>query len=168
MNKFDSVKKDLQQLVTETIDCLAPSQEIEKIGGRTFQEWKNTCRIIQRQMQEEILRVAVVGAIKSGKSTFVNSLFKDDYLKRGAGVVTSIVTRIRRGPYLKANLYFKSWDDVNRELAQALKLFPKHDWETENRHFDIRRQDDRGRRQAARLDPVQRLHWAAGKDRLDW
>ena len=89
------------------------------------------------------MRVAVVGAIKSGKSTFVNSLFKDDYLKRGAGVVTSIVTRIRCGPYLKANLQFKSWDDVNAEIAQALTLFPQNEWESDDRQFDIRRKGDR-------------------------
>ncbi len=143
MNKFESVKIELQQLLSDTLGCLTPSQEIDQIGGSTFREWQSACRRIQRQMHEEILRVAVVGAIKSGKSTFVNSMLKDDYLKRGAGVVTSIVTRIRRGPYLKANLHFKSWDDINAEIAQALTLFPQNDWETEDRQFDIRRQGDR-------------------------
>jgi len=143
MNKFENAKLELQQLLTETLDCLAPGPEIDRISGSTFREWHSTCQRIQKQVAEEILRVAVVGAIKSGKSTFVNSLFKDDYLKRGAGVVTSIVTRIRRGPYLKANLYFKSWDDVNAEIAQALTLFPHHEWEPEDRQFDIRRQHDR-------------------------
>ena len=94
-------------------------------------------------MDEEIIRVAVVGAIKSGKSTFVNSLFKADYLNRGAGVVTSIVTRIRQGPYLKAKLYFKSWDEVNEEMSRALTLFPAHAWESEEAQFDIRREGDR-------------------------
>ena len=143
MNKFENAKMELQQLLTETLNCLAPSQAIDQIGDGTFKEWRSTCQNIQQQMDEEILRVAVVGAIKSGKSTFVNSLFKDDYLKRGAGVVTSIVTRIRRGPYLKANLHFKSWDEVNTELVQALALFPQHEWGSEDRQFDIRRQSDR-------------------------
>jgi len=143
MNKFANAKIELRQLLTETLDCLTPGQEIDRIAGSTFKDWQNACQRIQKQMDEETLRVAVVGAIKSGKSTFVNSLFKDDYLKRGAGVVTSIVTRIRRGPYLKANLRFKSWDDVNAEIAQALTLFPQHEWEQEDRQFDIRRQGDR-------------------------
>ena len=143
MNKIENAKIELQQLLTETRDCLASNQEIDRISGNRFKEWQSACERIQKQMDEEILRVAVVGAIKSGKSTFVNSLFKDDYLKRGAGVVTSIVTRIRRGPYLKANLHFKSWDDVNAEIAQALTLFPQHEWEPEDRQFDIRRQGDR-------------------------
>ena len=143
MNKFENAKIELQTLLIDILDCLSPNQEIDRIGGSLFKEWKKACQRIQKQMDEEILRVAVVGAIKSGKSTFVNSLFKDDYLKRGAGVITSIVTRIRRGPYLKANLHFKSWDDVNAEIAQALTLFPQHEWQEEDRQFDIRRQGDR-------------------------
>jgi len=143
MNIFENAKIELQQVLTETLNCLTPSQEIDRISGSSFKEWQSACQRIQKQMDEEMLRVAVVGAIKSGKSTFVNSLFKDDYLKRGAGVVTSIVTRIRRGPYLKANLHFKSWDDVNAEIAQALTLFPQHEWESEESQFDIRRKGDR-------------------------
>ena len=78
------------------------------------------------QLSEEIIRVAVVGPIKSGKSTFTNSVLKGDYLKRGAGVVTSIVTRVRRGKILVAKLFFKSWDEVNAEVDQARKLEAKH------------------------------------------
>jgi GTPase SAR1 family protein len=109
----------------------------------SFKEWETICQAIKKQLDEEIIRVAVVGAIKSGKSTFVNSLFKADYLNRGAGVVTSIVTRIRQGPYLKAKLYFKSWDEVNEEMSRALTLFPTHAWESEESQFDIRREGDR-------------------------
>ena len=68
--------------------------------------------------------MAVVGPIKSGKSTFLNSLLKGDFLKRGAGVVTSIVTRVRSGERLKATLYYKSWEEVNEDMEQALVLFP--------------------------------------------
>jgi hypothetical protein len=84
-----------------------------------------------------------VGTIKSGKSTFINSLFKGDYLKRGAGVVTSIITRVRSGKQLNAKLLFKSWDEVNSEIDQALVLFPSGDWRTQKNRFDIRRTGER-------------------------
>jgi GTPase SAR1 family protein len=87
--------------------------------------------------------VAVVGPIKSGKSTFLNSILKGDYLKRGAGVVTSIVTRVRSGDRLSAHLYFKSWDEVNAEMEQALVLFPN------NSKFDIRNEAERHQIQQA-------------------
>ncbi len=143
MTTFHSVKEDLQRLCTDISTYLGSARELPGIGVASFEEWETICRAIKKQMDEEIIRVAVVGAIKSGKSTFVNSLLKADYLNRGAGVVTSIVTRIRRGPYLKAKLYFKSWDEVNKEISQALILFPVHAWESEETQFDIRREGDR-------------------------
>ena len=140
---FNSVKDELQQICTDISTYLLSARNLPDIGQTSFGEWETTCRTVNKQMDEEIIRVAVVGAIKSGKSTFVNSLFKADYLNRGAGVVTSIVTRIRRGPYLKAKLYFKSWDEVNDEMSRALTLFPAHAWESEEDRFDIRREGDR-------------------------
>ncbi len=92
---------------------------------------------------EHVVRIAVVGAIKSGKSTLVNAMLRDDYLKRGAGVVTSIVTRVRRGEKLKAKLFFKSWDEVNDDIKAALVLFPSDEWREPDSNFDIRRSQDR-------------------------
>ncbi|MDX2448286.1 MAG: dynamin family protein [Desulfobacterales bacterium] len=143
MTSFHSHKEDLQQLCTDMSTYLGSASELQGVGVAPFKEWEMICQAIKKQLDEEIVRVAVVGAIKSGKSTFVNSLFKADYLNRGAGVVTSIVTRVRQGPYLKAKLYFKSWDDVNEEISGALTLFPAHAWESEETQFDIRREGDR-------------------------
>ena len=108
-----------------------------------YRQWEQTSNSIARHILDQVVRVAVVGAIKSGKSTFVNSLLAYDYLKRGAGVVTSIVTRIRQGEQLKARLFLKSWNEVNDELNQALILFPTNEWRTEKIGFDIRRDKDR-------------------------
>ena len=81
--------------------------------------------------------------IKSGKSTFLNSIFKGEYVKRGAGVITSIVTRVRRGEHLRAKLFFKSWDEINAEMEQALVLFPSANWRSVDRRFDIRQSKER-------------------------
>lgn len=143
MDIFQSVKDDLQQLNQEMASFLTQTRQLEGLWDSGMDEWERICSGIASQMAEDVIRVAVVGPIKSGKSTFVNSLFKADYLKRGAGVVTSIVTRIRRGPYLKASLYFKSWDEVNSEIEQALTLFPGRDARFDTERFDIRREKDR-------------------------
>ena len=122
-------------------------RQVESVLGSTtsaFPLWEQTCDNIERQLKDHVMRIAVVGAIKSGKSTLVNALLRNDYLKRGAGVVTSIVTRIRQGEDLRARLYFKSWDEVNADIQQALVLFPSEQWQTENQSFDIRRSKDRG------------------------
>jgi hypothetical protein len=44
---------------------------------------------------------------------------------------------------LKAILYFKSWDEVNSEIEQALTLFPDHETPVGKDPFDIRRERDR-------------------------
>ena len=149
MLSFQSLKTELQQVNRETTASLERVMGFPGMPADTFQSWREICETIHRQVTEDVIRVAVVGAIKSGKSTFVNSLFKEDYLKRGAGVVTSIVTRARSGPYLKATLYFKSWDEINADMQQALALFPSSRWQTSDDQFDIRRETDRQELEAA-------------------
>ncbi len=143
MGNYHSIKEELLRV---NQDILKLFQEAKMITGKTdnsFSDWEATCDKIHKQLSEEIIRVAVVGPIKSGKSTFTNSVLKGDYLKRGAGVVTSIVTRVRRGKILVAKLFFKSWDEVNAEIDQALVLFPSLNWRTESDKFDIRRKKER-------------------------
>jgi GTPase SAR1 family protein len=138
MDTFDAVRHKILG-ISEDLDLLLKKiQTIPQMEGRVFSTWEELCSRIGRQISEETLRVAVVGPIKSGKSTFINSLLGGDYLKRGAGVVTSIVTRIRRGQGLKAILYFKSWDDVNADILQALTFFPAEQWRKDGVSFDIR------------------------------
>ncbi|MFO7708920.1 MAG: dynamin family protein [Desulfobacterales bacterium] len=132
---------------------------IPGLSGYRFAEWERTCADLPGQLNEDTVRVAVVGAIKSGKSTFLNSLLKGDFLKRGAGVVTSIVTRVRSGERLKATLFFKSWAEVNTDMQQALVLFPDLNWRSTQERFDIRREPERTGLQRAlqSLDGGQRI-----------
>jgi uncharacterized protein YjgD (DUF1641 family) len=143
MDIFQSFKEDLQRINQGMASFLAELEHLPDLSDAGVDEWRHICFAIEKQMAEDVIRVAVVGPIKSGKSTFINSIFMSDYLKRGAGVVTSIVTRIRSGPYLKATLYFKSWDEVNSEIEQALTLFPGREAPSGKNRFDIRREKDR-------------------------
>jgi GTPase SAR1 family protein len=143
MDLYSSLKQELLQLNQDILFLLNRAKKIPGMSDDSFIKWDRTCSDIHRQISEEIVRVAVVGAIKSGKSTFVNSLLNGDYLKRGAGVVTSIVTKIQKGEKLSAKLFLKSWDEVNSELQQALVLFPSFKWPSENKSIDIRRNKDR-------------------------
>ena len=149
MNLYSSLKQELLQLNQDILFLLNNAKKIPGMSDDSFVKWSRTCSDIHRQISEEIIRVAVVGAIKSGKSTFVNSLLDGDYLKRGAGVVTSIVTKIRNGKKLSAKLFLKSWDEVNSELQQALVLFPSFQWPSENKSIDIQRNEDRTELQKA-------------------
>lgn len=104
------------------------------------------CRSLPAQIRSGLVRVAVVGAIKSGKSTCINALVGDEILKRGAGVVTAMVTRIRHGEKKRAVVFLKSWDDVNQTLRRTLMLFPENQIPREGvspERFDLRRKTDR-------------------------
>ena len=95
MNTYNSIKRDLLKISEDISSLFSDAKSIPGMSDNSFAVWEKTNAGINKQLSEEIIRVAVVGPIKSGKSTFINSLFKGEYLKRGAGVVTSIVTRVR-------------------------------------------------------------------------
>ena len=144
MENYSSIRDEILNISHDISDIIDVATSISGDRNSVFKDWSRTCDNVNDQISKEILRIAVVGAIKSGKSTFVNSLLQDDYLKRGAGIVTSIVTRIRKGMSgPKATLYFKSWDEVNNDIEQAMVLLPEIHPPDETDRFDIRRQKDR-------------------------
>ena len=139
-NELKSTILDINQ------DLRSIIQKAGAIGGLSrdpLEVWKDTTNRVQRQLAEEMIRVAVVGSIKSGKSTLVNSLFGGDYVKRGAGVVTSIVTRIQPGDGMQARLEFKTWEEINAEMNHASVLFLAGGSDMPEENFDITREKDR-------------------------
>ncbi|MDA8403657.1 MAG: dynamin family protein [Desulfobacteraceae bacterium] len=143
MSVYEGLKAELLEINQKVTGLLARINAMPGTSRHSFSSWEHICQCIEHQLSEEVLRVAVIGAIKSGKSTLINSLFSGDYLKRGAGVVTSMVTRTRRGEKLAARLFFKSWDEVNADIESALVLFPTLEWRSCKDPFDIRRESDR-------------------------
>jgi guanylate kinase len=143
MDLYNNTREAILGACRQTYSLIEQCEALLGDHANSFDQWKQACAHIEKQLLEHVVRIAVVGAIKSGKSTLVNALLRDDYLKRGAGVVTSIVTRIRRGENLAANLYLKTWDEINAEIESALVLFPSDEWQSPDRNFDIRRTQDR-------------------------
>jgi len=143
MDTYTSLKEELLRINQDVYSLFSKAESVPGMTEHSFADWEETCSGINKQIAEEIIRVAVVGTIKSGKSTFINAIFKGDYLKRGAGVVTSIVTRVCSGTPLNAKLLFKAWDEINSDIHQAMVLFPSLSQRSDNDRFDIRRQKDR-------------------------
>jgi hypothetical protein len=149
MDSYNYLKEEILNINQDILSLISKAKSIPGMAETRFGDWEKTCRRLPDQMAEDIMRVAAVGPIKSGKSTFLNAMFKGDYLKRGAGVVTSIVTRVRSGDRLSAQLYFKSWNEVNAEMEQALVLFPSLEWRKNSPNFDIRKENERRQIQEA-------------------
>ncbi|MFP4476255.1 MAG: dynamin family protein [Desulfatibacillaceae bacterium] len=147
MDIFEETKNELLDITDRMHNVLAMARFMPGVGTPPFETWLKARDAMREQVEEGVLRVAVVGSIKSGKSTFVNSYFGGDYLKRGAGVVTAMLTRIRAGRTLGASLYFKTWEEVGEEINQATTLFPS--FEPPPDGVDIRREADRVKLRAA-------------------
>jgi len=143
MDTYNTLKDDVLHINRDVTMLFSTAKSIPGMADFSFGEWETACDQLPRRLNEDIIRVAIVGPIKSGKSTFLNSIFKGEFVKRGAGVITSIVTRVRNGEHLRAKLFFKSWDEINAEMEQALVLFPSENWRSENSRFDIRQSKDR-------------------------
>jgi GTPase SAR1 family protein len=148
MDTYDLIKKQILEINQDLLNIIETTCDIPGIAGDCFDIWKGTCENIKQQVKDDKMRVAVVGAIKSGKSTFVNALFKGDYLKRGAGVVTSIVTRIRQGHQLKAILFFKTLAEINADINNAMVLFPQS-VDSNQKNVNINIQDEAHRKMLA-------------------
>ncbi|MGD9173923.1 MAG: dynamin family protein [Desulfobacterales bacterium] len=143
MESYHYLKEEILKVNQDIRQLISKAKSLPGMDESRFDDWDNTCQGLPDQMSEDIMRVAVAGPIKSGKSTFLNSILQGDYLKRGAGVVTSIVTRVRNGEQLNAQLFFKSWDEINAEMEQALVLFPTLEWRRTDSGLDIRKAEER-------------------------
>ena len=143
MKTFDSIKEETLRTAHEILQCIEATRSAYGNVNTTFDIWKDITSKVALQLTDDMVRVAVVGPIKSGKSTFINAFLGGDFLKRGAGVITSIVTRIQGGETSSAKLVLKTWGEINAEIAQALVLFPSSDWRSRKDDFDIRNATDR-------------------------
>lgn len=143
MESYDQIKNELLDINKSVRQLLRTAQSTDGLKRESIETWLKTTNHIQRQLAEETIRVAIVGSIKSGKSTLTNFLFGGDHVKRGAGVVTSIITKIRPGPEKNARLEFKTWGEVNAEMNQALILFGTTEGDMRKGDFDITRDHDR-------------------------
>lgn len=160
MEQYTSIKNEIHRLNSGLSDLLLKAQKLSEDGNNTLNSWQAVCRRIEQQLSEQLVRVALIGTIKSGKSTLANALFQGDYLKRGAGVVTSMVTRVRHGDQLRADLTFKSWGTINDEIRQALILLPGMEDVPLQDGYDLRDADHRARLKGAlaKIPPEQMVN----------
>jgi len=107
------------------------------------QHWLKVLSQVQAHVAEEISRLAVVGAVKSGKSTMINALVGQDLLKRGAGILTAMITRVQPGPEPRAVLKFKECPEINGEVHRALGLLPNPRLMERTAPLDLKSPEDR-------------------------
>jgi Dynamin family len=130
-----SPKRNLE--VSESLQSIDITQEIVHLDklAREWAElfpqavalgerWQKVLSQVRSHLTEDLVRVAVVGTVKSGKSTLINALIGRDLLKRGAGILTAMITRLQPGSEPRALLRFKDWLEIAEEIHRALGLLP--------------------------------------------
>ena len=97
-NKLTGLLNDVQRMCASCHDAADLGNEIKQLAGRVDQP----------------LRVAVVGIMKAGKSTFMNALLKDNLLFTGNVETTYTVSWFKYAPTPSLTIVFK---DGSRENA---------------------------------------------------
>jgi hypothetical protein len=129
LDDLEDMARDWQHLFP-----LAPSQA---------EHWLKVLSQVRTHLAEDCLRLAVVGTVKSGKSTFINALVGQDLLRRGAGILTAMITRVQPGTPARAVLKFKDWTEIAEEIRRALGLFPGGALDSLSGPFNLRQAKDR-------------------------
>ena len=132
--------KNIQRILETLAGELSPL-----FGDNSVQvnSWHRSIAAVSESLKERTLRIAVVGPVKSGKSTFINAMQGRDLLKRGAGIITAFITRIRSGPEEKGWVKIKSWEEINAEIIEALSFVALPGGSEEFESIDLRKEEDR-------------------------
>lgn len=182
MNQYLNLKLKIEQRVAilgETIQEMASHEVVEQtVAAR----WHEQLDQVRSSLDDPLLRIAVVGTVKAGKSTLVNALVGKDLLKRGAGIITAFITRLITNSEAKGWVEFKPWSQILDELNATLHLLPHNPELMEEAHaFDLRdagdlqrlkvllaQMQEEGRRKDGHLDPSHLLlrGYLEGYDRV--
>ena len=122
MSEYPQLKLDLEHWLDrlhQTINQLADGRFFDP---EQISRWREHLSYARGSLRDVPLRIAVVGAVKSGKSTLINALLARDLLKRGAGITTAFITRIITNDRWGGWVEFKAWPQVNREINELLQL----------------------------------------------
>jgi|GEM_PF-448758 len=129
LDNLESMAREWQQLLPPAVS--------------RAEHWLKVLSQVRAHLAEDCLRLAVVGTVKSGKSTFINALLGQDLLRRGAGILTAMITRVQPGTSARAVLRFKDWTEIAEEIRRALALFPGEALNSLTGPFDLRQADHR-------------------------
>jgi polynucleotide 5'-kinase involved in rRNA processing len=77
MDAYNYLKEEILNINQDILSLISKAKSMTGLAESRFGDWEKTCQALPDQMTEDIMRVAVVGPIKSGKSTFLNSMLKE-------------------------------------------------------------------------------------------
>ncbi len=154
--------------VTDVEEMAGEWRDLFPLAASQADHWLKVLNQVRAHLAEDCLRLAVVGTVKSGKSTVVNALVGQDLLRRGAGILTAMITRVQPGDRARAVLRFKDWAAIAEEIRRALALFPGGAVNNLARPFDLRQAEDRRLLAQALSEGESSDLWAGGSLNQEW
>ncbi len=97
MTPPDDAYSPIEGIVSDLLSVIDRMDADPRMSDDLLKSMKTRCAKIPEQIRSNRIKIAVVGVIKSGKSTLINAMIGKEVVKRGAGVVTAVTTRIRKG-----------------------------------------------------------------------
>ena len=124
MDNYTNFEKKIlyrAEILEETI------RELEQTGtaeAPVVERWRGYLEGLGRSDPDALLKIAVAGSVKSGKSTLINALIGEDLLRRGAGIVTAFLTRTISEKTPGGWVELKSWEQINNEVNAGVRMLP--------------------------------------------
>ncbi|HBZ55422.1 MAG TPA: hypothetical protein DEO88_08450 [Syntrophobacteraceae bacterium] len=144
MKDLPQLKLDLERWLDQLQDTVEQLAQDQFIDPGQIVRWRQHLGHARESLQDRPLKIAVVGAVKSGKSTLINGLVGCDLLKRGAGITTAFITRIITNDQCGGWMEFKSWPQVNQEINDLLPLLAvEQDFSSPQEELDLHKEDHR-------------------------
>lgn len=158
MSEYLQFKRKIEQRVEIIEEAIQELEKIKLVEKSAASRWRDHLTQVKGSLQDSLLRVAVVGSVKSGKSTLINALAGKDLLKRGAGIITAFITRILTNGDIGGWVELKPWSQIADEMNTAIRMLPISQEEMdEGEVVDVRSSEDR-----------KRLKEWLGKTQEDW
>lgn len=83
------VESNLKHICLNIINEIENNEEIKTIGG-----FSKEVEVFKERLNDDEIRIAVVGEFSSGKSTFINALIGRDILNHATKETTAVITRL--------------------------------------------------------------------------
>lgn len=146
MSEYLQFKRKIEQRLEILEEAIQDLEQLKLVDQSSASRWREHLLQVKSSLEDSLLRMAVVGSVKSGKSTLINALAGKDLLKRGAGIITAFITRILTNGEVGGWVELKSWSQIADEMNHAIRMLPISQEElSEGDLVDVRSSEDRQR-----------------------
>lgn len=84
-----NIEQNLKHICLGIINKIEDNEELKTIEGFTKE-----AEVFRERLNDDEIRIAVVGEFSSGKSTFINALIGKDILNHATKETTAVITRL--------------------------------------------------------------------------